>query len=209
MSVFAPTVLSMAFLRWGISGLDKLGSLIYPVHTGDVDSSTGSSNSSLLGVDQLRAQYAISCPQHQYRTNIFSTDPLIIYVEDYLSPAEVDYLLNLAVPLYKQSPVSKGHRLETYDAEIRSSMSAVLPHDPVVRCIEARSVEFQGFMPTYHLEDIQVVKYTVGDHFRPHFDVSRRFIHEFGRTYFNMKFLPVVFRNGQPTPLNLLRLPGL
>lgn len=51
-------------------------------------------------------------------------------------------------------------------------MSAVLPNDPVVACIEQRSVDFQGFMSKGHLEDIQVVKYIVGDHFRPHFDVS-------------------------------------
>lgn len=49
-------------------------------------------------------------------------------------------------------------------------MSAVLPDDPVVSCIEQRAVDFQGYMPLSRLEDIQVVKYAVGDHFRPHFD---------------------------------------
>lgn len=118
----------------------------------------------------MAAQYAAECPQHNFKTQIFSADPLIIYVEDYLSQRETEYLLNLAVPYYRQSPVSKGYDLETYDREVRSSMSAVVPDDPVVSCIESRSVEFQGFMPTANLEDIQVVKYGISDHFRPHFD---------------------------------------
>ncbi|KAH7021009.1 uncharacterized protein B0I36DRAFT_424902 [Microdochium trichocladiopsis] len=102
---------------------------------------------------------------------MFSSDPIITYIENYLSPAEIEYLLKLAKPLYQQSPVSQGKRLKTYNAEIRSSMSAVLGgNDPVVRCIEQRSVDFQGFLPRSHLEDLQVVKYGISDHFRPHFD---------------------------------------
>lgn len=118
----------------------------------------------------MASTYATACPQHNFKTHIFSTDPLIIYLENYLSHSETAYLLHLATPYYRQSPVSKGYDLETYDREIRSSMSAVVPDDPVVSCIERRSVDFQGYMPVANLEDIQVVKYGVSDHFRPHFD---------------------------------------
>ncbi|KAK3197460.1 hypothetical protein GRF29_216g225057 [Pseudopithomyces chartarum] len=118
----------------------------------------------------MASTYATACPQHNFKTHIFSTDPLIIYLENYLSHSEAAYLLHLATPYYRQSPVSKGYDLETYDREIRSSMSAVVPDDPVVSCIERRSVDFQGYMPVANLEDIQVVKYGVSDHFRPHFD---------------------------------------
>lgn len=128
------------------------------------------STSSKFDPALLASQYAQSCPAHSPQTHIFSLDPLIIYIESYLTSSEISYLLSLAVPYYKPSPVSKGFTLEAYDAEIRSSMSAVLPDDPVVSCIEKRSVGFQGFMPRSRLEDIQVVKYAVGDHFRPHFD---------------------------------------
>lgn len=69
-----------------------------------------------------------------------------------------------------QSPVSKGHTLQAYDKSIRSSQSAVLPDDNVISCIEQRSIEFQGYQPLQNLEDLQVVKYEVGDQFRPHFD---------------------------------------
>ncbi|KAK0621050.1 putative prolyl 4-hydroxylase 6 [Lasiodiplodia hormozganensis] len=118
----------------------------------------------------MAAQYAASCPAHTISPHIFSSDPLIIYVADFLTAAETSYLLNLATPYYRQSPVSKGYALETYDREIRSSMSAVVPDDPVVACVEQRAVDFQGFAPRDRLEDVQVVKYGVSDHFRPHFD---------------------------------------
>ncbi|KAK4209263.1 prolyl 4-hydroxylase subunit alpha-3 [Rhypophila decipiens] len=135
-------------------------------HHGTLSNST----SPIQTNEQLAAEYSHSCPSHAPKTHIFSLDPLIIYVENYLTPSEISYLLSLAVPYYRPSPVSKGYTLEAYDTEIRSSMSAVLPDDPVVACIEQRSVDFQGFMPCSRLEDIQVVKYAVGDHFRPHFD---------------------------------------
>lgn len=121
-------------------------------------------------LESMRMQYAKECPEYTFRTHLFSSDPVIIYIEDYLSSSEVTYLLQLAVPHYLQSPVSKGYEFKAYDSEIRSSMSAVLPYDPVVSCIEQRSVDFQGFMPVSHLEDLQVVKYGISDHFRPHYD---------------------------------------
>jgi prolyl 4-hydroxylase len=170
--VFAPTIFSMLLLKWGVNfnSLMKLSTIGSTAISRD---SQKSLNTTLTKYDILQGQYAESCPTHLYKTNIFTTDPLIIYVEEYLSQPEIDYLLNLAFPLYQESPVSKGYNLKAYDKEIRSSKSAVLPNDPVVRCIEERSVEFQGFMPKNHLEDIQVVKYAVDDHFRPHFDVSQ------------------------------------
>ncbi|KAJ5434834.1 Prolyl 4-hydroxylase alpha subunit [Penicillium cf. griseofulvum] len=94
---------------------------------------------------QMRQEYEAQCPVQKYQTLIFSTDPLIIYIEDYLSYEETRYLLHLADPLFIQSPVSKGYRLDEYDLSIRSSKSAVLPSDPVVACIEQRTMDFQGY----------------------------------------------------------------
>lgn len=38
------------------------------------------------------------------------------------------------------------------------------------KLIEGRSVDFQGYQPVSHLEDIQVVKYGIRDHFQLPFD---------------------------------------
>jgi hypothetical protein len=118
----------------------------------------------------MAARYANACPSHTINPHICSSDPLIFYIADYLTVDETSYLLNLAIPHYRQSPVSQGHVLKTYDRKIRSSMSAVVPDDPVVACIAQRPVNFQAFIPGGRLEDLQVVKYGVSDHFRPHFD---------------------------------------
>ncbi|KAK3681695.1 hypothetical protein B0T22DRAFT_472663 [Podospora appendiculata] len=158
-------LLSACYVQWGrFSPVQDAIKSFYTAHLHPLTASP------LSATQTLAAQYAAACPDHRPKTHIFSTDPLIIYVEEYLSRDEISYLLDLAVPYYQQSPVSKGYNLEAYDSEIRSSMSAVLPADPVVQCIEQRSVDFQGFMPRSRLEDIQVVKYAVADHFRPHFD---------------------------------------
>jgi len=73
-------------------------------------------------------------------------------------------------PLYQKSPIGKGYVDKTYDTSIRRSQSAVLPLDPVLACVERRSVDFQGYKRITQLEDLQVVKYEVGDQFRPHWD---------------------------------------
>ncbi|EAW12362.1 putative 2OG-Fe(II) oxygenase family oxidoreductase [Aspergillus clavatus NRRL 1] len=120
--------------------------------------------------EAMYKQYSIQCPAQKYQTHIFTTDPLIVYIEDYLSHDETVYLQHLAESRFMESPVSKGYRLDEYDTSIRSSQSAVLPRDPVVACIEQRTMDFQGFQSLNRLEDLQVVKYGINDQFRPHFD---------------------------------------
>ena len=123
-----------------------------------------------LTLDNIAERYAQGCPQNGFKTHLYSADPVMIYIENYVSKLEAAYLLEVAEPLYMDSPLSKGATAKTYDKEIRSSMSAVIIDDPVVNCIEKRSLEFQGFLPAANLEDLQVVKYEQSDHFRPHYD---------------------------------------
>lgn len=35
----------------------------------------------------------LQCPEHNYKTHIFSSSPLIIYVEDFLAEDEVNHLI--------------------------------------------------------------------------------------------------------------------
>ena len=46
--------------------------------------------------EAMREEYMRGCPSHQYKTRIFSEDPLIVYIEDYLSHEETRYILHLA-----------------------------------------------------------------------------------------------------------------
>lgn len=38
---------------------------------------------------------SLTCPKHDYTTHIFSTSPLVIYIEDFLSAEEVEHLIAL------------------------------------------------------------------------------------------------------------------
>lgn len=122
--------------------------------------------------EYMRSQYEVACPEQPLRPYIFSTDPLVIYLENFLSIDETRHLLRLAEPYYMQSPIGKTSTSKAYDTNIRSSRTAVVRQDPVLTCIERRAVDFQAFRPRSHLEDVQIVRYEVGDHFRPHYDWS-------------------------------------
>lgn len=37
----------------------------------------------------------LTCPKHDYTTHIFSTSPLVIYIEDFLSAEEVEHLIEV------------------------------------------------------------------------------------------------------------------
>ena len=103
-------------------------------------------------------------------------DPLIIYLENYISAPEREYLLNLAESGYTKSQVLEKDENDpdpTVRGKLsssRSSQTAYLYNDPVSQCIMERSSSFQGNVTVDCIEDLQVVKYAIGDQFRTHFD---------------------------------------
>lgn len=72
-------------------------------------------NASLIASDEPR-----SCPSHNYNTFIVSRQPLIIYIENFLSPEESKHLLELrcAYPtiLPPLSGASTGHFHSAFQA---------------------------------------------------------------------------------------------
>ena len=112
------------------------------------------------------------CERASYRTEIVSLDPLLIYIHDFLSPREIDALLNIAEPHFRPSKVYKyGRNDGTND---RTSSSAGLPRDePAVLCIMGRAREFMGTLIRDGWDDIgapQLVRYTAGQKFNIHHD---------------------------------------
>lgn len=54
---------------------------------------------------------------------------------------------------------------------VRTSQSTSVGRDAVVRCIESRALDFQGYdMPRSHVEPLQLVKYGMGEQYRFHTD---------------------------------------
>jgi prolyl 4-hydroxylase len=59
--------------------------------SGDVSTLQATSlNASLIASDE-----PLSCPSHSYNTFVVSREPLIIYVENFLSPEESQHLLDI------------------------------------------------------------------------------------------------------------------
>lgn len=54
---------------------------------------------------------------------------------------------------------------------VRTSQSTSVARDDVVRCIESRALDFQGYdIPRSHVEPLQLVKYGIGEQYRFHTD---------------------------------------
>ncbi|KAI2642120.1 hypothetical protein GGS21DRAFT_501218 [Xylaria nigripes] len=112
------------------------------------------------------------CPPHHYTTEIVSLDPLLIYIEDFLRPAEIAELLEASASSFSPSTVFKNGKLTgTPD---RTSSSAALPRDnPTVDCVLSRAQSFMGNMIDANRDDIgppQLVRYTAGQRFNKHHD---------------------------------------
>ncbi len=109
---------------------------------------------------------------HTYRTELVSFEPLIIYIHDLITPAEIASLLETAEPKFAPSQVSKyGRQAQTSD---RTSSSAGLPRDdPAVMCVLNRTRTFLGTMLRDGWDEMgppQLVRYSSGQRFNVHHD---------------------------------------
>ncbi|KIW02814.1 uncharacterized protein PV09_05872 [Verruconis gallopava] len=146
----------------------------------DVASSTTSSYQSFERTDSLIIpDDTLQCPPHSYATHIAHHEPLVIYVENFLSDAEAEHLVALAEKSYQLSTVFTGEA-ESFDPKIRNSSKALLARDDVVRCIEQRAREFQGWRKDVYIERLWAQKYEAGGHYTYHYDWSGDLSHRSG-----------------------------
>ncbi|OTA94001.1 hypothetical protein M434DRAFT_30334 [Hypoxylon sp. CO27-5] len=113
-----------------------------------------------------------TCLPHTYTTEIISLDPLLLYIDSFLAPAEITALLEAGETEFTPSQVYKrGRNQGTSD---RTSSSAGLPRDnPAVQCVLARAEGFLGTILDPSRDDIgppQLVRYTAGQRFNRHHD---------------------------------------
>lgn len=137
------------------------------------------------------------CPSVSMRPKFLSYDPIIVYIENFLTDFETEYLKTLAEPLYEDSKVRKGGKKESEDEigkspqreqgennaedavqtnpDRRISETAWLPSpNPVVSCVRARAAEFEGYAPNVSLDRLAAVRYPVGGRFNIHYDWDGR-----------------------------------
>ncbi|KAK3988989.1 prolyl 4-hydroxylase 1, partial [Cladorrhinum sp. PSN332] len=107
------------------------------------------------------------CTHPPYQTHLISSSPLVIYIKNFLTPAERTHLLAASNSKFRRSIVSSGTSTKG-----RTSQSAYVPRDPMIECIEERALLFQGpsVSSTSHLEPLQLVKYGPDEHYHLHND---------------------------------------
>jgi len=111
-----------------------------------------------------------TCPHHLYNVQIFSEDPLIIYIPSFITPDEAAHLRSISAGTLESSRIA-DQTGQQHLATTRTSRSASLSSDKIVRCIEERALQFQGYdTPREHLEPLQAVQYSRGENYRPHTD---------------------------------------
>lgn len=122
---------------------------------------------------------------HQYTIEMVSGDPLMIYINGFLSQYEINYLMSMAcVPKVPASLLlvadSKILRQNMAYYNRTASRSFVVPNaDPVGQCITARAEKISGFLPWAIFEELQVVRYTPGERHDMHKDnMDKPFAHE-------------------------------
>jgi len=113
-----------------------------------------------------------TCLPQAYTTKIVSTDPLLIYIEDFLSRNDIDSLLAASDGLFKPSMTTKYGRT-VRDTE-RTSSSAALPvEEAVVACVLDRARNFMGTMLAPGRDEMgspQLVRYKPKQKFNKHMD---------------------------------------
>ncbi|CAF1079963.1 unnamed protein product [Adineta ricciae] len=118
------------------------------------------------------SEYENKCPEHRYDVQIISRRPLIIYIENFLTSNEIQYLIQLANPFFENSTVANYDGSRTLDESFRLSSTTYLQRagTPIIKCIEKRFAKFQGNINPLQIEPLQVVKYQSNQFFHPHFD---------------------------------------
>ena len=73
---------------------------------------------------------------------------------------------------FEPSTVTHAGADVSVQKDIRFSEVALIERDDIVRCIEHRARDFQGWNPRLHIERLRTQRYGVGGHYKHHFDWS-------------------------------------
>ncbi|KAK4508504.1 hypothetical protein PRZ48_002243 [Zasmidium cellare] len=111
----------------------------------------------------------LNCPRHDYNVHIFSTSPLVLYIDGFLSNEEVDHLIASSSDKWKVSTVSNEGK-EMVDDSVRKSEKAAIARDTTVQCIEQRALSFQGWPQETFIERLWTQRYNVSGHYALHYD---------------------------------------
>lgn len=132
----------------------------------------------------------LKCPEHIYDIHIFSTSPLIIYVDGFLSNEEADHLVDIRSVTNDPHPLTlccqtltppsskdKWQRSTVFNAgeevtddKVRKSEKALIDRDATVQCVEQRALAVQGWPESTFVERLWTQRYNVSGHYALHYD---------------------------------------
>ncbi|KAI9167402.1 Prolyl 4-hydroxylase [Paramyrothecium foliicola] len=158
---------------------DPIGQLLFPgqqqhqqTHGGRRLSPRPQLNESLLALE-LPGDAALECPPDAYTARILRTEPLVVYLENFLSEEERKHLLEISDPLFEPSTVTNDAHSAERDTTVRDSSVALIPRTTAVRCIERRALAFQGPRRDVWLERLRTQRYEgPAGHYSHHYDWS-------------------------------------
>ncbi|KAK6222042.1 2OG-Fe(II) oxygenase [Colletotrichum tabaci] len=110
------------------------------------------------------------CKRPPYTVRTLSYDPLIQHLENFITPQESRHLIAIAQPRFERSLAIRTDGRSVAAQERTSSTAYLPPDDPVVQCITSRASEFQGYVDTGMMEDLQVTRYLEGQQYTNHYD---------------------------------------
>ncbi|PVH85205.1 2OG-Fe(II) oxygenase superfamily protein [Cadophora sp. DSE1049] len=153
-----------------------------------------------------------ACTHPAYKVHIFSKNPLVIYIPNFLTVEEREHLQEITKGTFTNSAVADESG-EQGLRQTRTSQSTSVIRDSIVRCIETRALEFQGFdTPRSHLEPLQLVQYGNGENYHLHtdwFEAPSRMTPEVGGNRLSSFFVYVAANNltGGGTNFPILNAP--
>ncbi|KAH8804494.1 putative prolyl 4-hydroxylase alpha subunit [Xylogone sp. PMI_703] len=127
----------------------------------------GLTNSDDIGVDKKTG-----CPKHHYNYHLLSEDPLVVYIDSFISKEEAAHLADLSEGQFKDSVLwSDDGRVVDVDPNYRSSQTASLARDQVIRCIEERARAFPYYSSKEGLiKPLVVQRYGISNQYKDHYD---------------------------------------
>lgn len=120
-------------------------------------------------MNEIRPLALTSPTRRSYDIALLCTAPRVVLVENFLTDSECDHLIKSSVESLQRAQVVDIHTGQNYIDNVRTCSNTWLSEDPVVDAIENRIAELVK-IPKSHGETLSVLRYTVGQEFKPHHD---------------------------------------
>ncbi|KAI0109011.1 hypothetical protein GGR51DRAFT_117491 [Nemania sp. FL0031] len=117
----------------------------------------------------------LQCEDQNYKTELISLDPLVIYIRDFFNTKDIDAIVQAGEDRFNPSVVNQNGKM--IQNPYRTSWSAALEaEDPAVDCVLERSRRFLGAILNPDEDEMgvpQLVRYTQGQEYNLHHDWMR------------------------------------